>query len=405
MRDAPTTEIVPASDPGGPLAHDIDVQIATARRYPRSIAKFLATARSMALIDAETAASCHYRLPPRKKADGTPSDPIEGPSIRLAEIVASAWTHLRIGTRIVDDGDRTTVTVDAVAWDMERNVAISRQVKRRTTTRSGTPYGDDMRQVATQAATSVAIRNAIFSVVPVSYVNQIYREARARGQGDEKTLAERRTAALRHFTDLGVPASRVCATLGVAGEQEITLDHIGQLHGLAQAAREGTSIEELFPVGDGPQPAAPPPKKKRSKTRTSATASTALITPAQIGELVSGGKTLPALLAHIKAEHGIASLREIPAALFAPILAVVGAPQPPEPASDGLVSPHRGDANDTEVLISTAQRQTLLVEADSRGRDLGEWLAANDIATTQSIPAAQYEAALAWVQGGDSERS
>ena len=400
MRDAPTTEIVPASDTGGPLANDIDVQIATARRYPRSIVKFLATARSMALIDAETAASCHYSLPPRKKADGTRGAPIEGPSIRLAEIVASAWTHLRIGTRIVDDGDRTTVTVDAVAWDMERNVAISRQVKRRTTTRSGTPYGDDMRQVATAAATSVAIRNAVFSVVPASYVNQIYREARALGQGDEKTLTDRRTGALQHFADLGIPATRLYTMLGVTGEQDITLDHLGQLHGFAQAVKEGASLDELFPVGAGPQPleTRAAPEKKRSKTPTSATASTELITPAQIGDLVSRRKTLPELLAHIKGQYGVASLREIPASLFPPILAFV--------TGDTSAETETAEGDDAaDVLLSTAQRQTLLVEADSRGRDLGEWLAANDIATTQSIPAAQYAAALAWVQGGDSERS
>ena len=401
MRDAPTTEIVPASDTGGPLAHDIDVQIATARRYPRSIATFLATARSMALIDAETAASCHYSLPPRQKADGTRGAPIEGPSIRLAEIVASAWTHLRIGTRIVDGSDRTAVTVDAVAWDMERNVAISRQVKRRTTTRSGTPYGDDMRQVATAAATSVAIRNAIFSVVPVSYVNQIYREARALGVGDAKTLSARRTGALQHFADLGIPAARVYTTLGVAGEQDITLDHLGQLQGFAQAVKEGASLDELFPVGDGPQPLGKraAPKKKQSKTQTAATASTELITPAQIGELVSWSKTLPEVLAHIKGQYGVASLREIPAALFEPILAFVGAPRPPEPPSqDGLVPPPRGGADDAEVLLSTAQRQTLLVEADSRGRSLADWLAANTIPDTQSIPASRFKDVLDWVR-------
>ncbi len=389
MRDTPT-EVVAASDTGGPLAHDIDVQIATARRYPRSIAAFLATARSMALIDAETAASCHYSLPPRKKADGTRGAPIEGPSIRLAEIVASAWTHLRIGTRIVDDGDRTTVTVDAIAWDMERNVAISRQVKRRTTTRSGTPYGDDMRQVATQAATSIAIRNAIFSVVPVSYVSQIYREARALGQGDEKTLADRRTGALQHFADLGIPAARIYTTLGVTGEQDITLDHLGQLHGFAQAVKEGASLDELFPVGAGPQPLekrAAPEKKKP----TSATASTDLITPAQIGDLVSRSKTLPELLAHVKGQYGVASLREIPASLFPPILAFV--------TGDTSAETETAEGDDAaDVLLSTAQRQTLLVEADSRGRSLADWLAANTIPDTPSIPASRFNDVLDWIR-------
>jgi hypothetical protein len=47
---------------------EIDIQITTARRFPRSIEQFQKKALSMATIDEETAASCFYVLPKRKGA-------------------------------------------------------------------------------------------------------------------------------------------------------------------------------------------------------------------------------------------------------------------------------------------------------------------------------------------------
>lgn len=42
---------------------EIDMQIATAKKYPRSISKFKAKALEMATLDEETAESCFYNLP------------------------------------------------------------------------------------------------------------------------------------------------------------------------------------------------------------------------------------------------------------------------------------------------------------------------------------------------------
>ena len=50
----------------------------------------------MATIDAEVAGSCFYKLSRGGKT-------IEGPSVRLAEIVASAWGNLKFGARIIDE--------------------------------------------------------------------------------------------------------------------------------------------------------------------------------------------------------------------------------------------------------------------------------------------------------------
>jgi len=69
----------------------IDMQIATAHQYPRSLEQFKRRALAMATLDPETAESCVYVRPVGKEqnAQGKWVDKYaEGPSIRLAEIVA-----------------------------------------------------------------------------------------------------------------------------------------------------------------------------------------------------------------------------------------------------------------------------------------------------------------------------
>src|SRR3954451_2190446 len=75
---------------------EIDIQIATAHRFPRSVKKSLQEALSLATVDEDTAGACGYELPARAGSDS--NEPIKGPSIRLAEIFASCWEYLRIGS-------------------------------------------------------------------------------------------------------------------------------------------------------------------------------------------------------------------------------------------------------------------------------------------------------------------
>ena len=61
---------------------EIDTQISTAKAYPRSLTKFRDNALSMATFSEDIAAACTYALP-------RGGSKLEGPSIRLAEIVAA----------------------------------------------------------------------------------------------------------------------------------------------------------------------------------------------------------------------------------------------------------------------------------------------------------------------------
>ena len=229
----------------------VDVQVATARRFPRSIATFIRRATEMATLTPEIAAACVYALPRGGKT-------IEGPSARLAEIVASAWGNLRVQAGATDNDERY-ITARGEAWDVETNVAIGFEVRRRITNRKGDTYDDDMITVTGNAAASIALRNAVFKAVPSPFWRPIYLKCRQCVAGDAKTFAARRDDMLKAFMVAGVTPERLCAGIGLKGVADITLDHMATLVGVLNAIKEGeTSIEDAFPEGGGlgtPQPA------------------------------------------------------------------------------------------------------------------------------------------------------
>jgi len=195
-------------------------------------------------LDTETAAGCFFTLPGRKGGDGKP---IQGPSIRMAEIALSTYGNLRAGARVIND-DGKIITAQGVCHDLENNVCIQVEVKRRVTTKDGRRYSDDMVVMTGNAACSIALRNSVFRVVPLALVKPIYEAAKKVAIGDAKTLVSRRADALAHFTKMGVDKARVFAALGVTGLEEIGLDHLEVLIGFANAIRDGeTSVDEAFP--------------------------------------------------------------------------------------------------------------------------------------------------------------
>jgi len=233
---------------------EIDVQVATAKRYPRSIADFLKRAESLACLNTDVAASCIYALP--RKENGKQKN-IEGPSARFAELMASAYGNIRAEGRTIGDDGRY-VTARGTSWDVENNVAIAYEVKRKITTREGKTFSDDMIVVTSNAATSIALRNAILKIVPTAFWKPIYVKCRQVVAGDVKTLATRRDVLLKEFGIMGVTEERLLAAFGLGGKEDITLDHIATLRGFYSALRDGdTTIEEAFPEGGAatlPQP-------------------------------------------------------------------------------------------------------------------------------------------------------
>lgn len=220
---------------------EIAQQVATAHQFPRSITKASRNINSLATLDEQAAAECIYALPRGGK-------PIRGPSIRLAEIVAQQWGNNRVAACVIDvDRKEKVIVAEAVFHDLETNAACKITVRRRATDKSGRLLNDDMLAVTGNAACSIARRNAILTGVPKAVWNRAYNAAEGVVKGDVKTLAERRAKAISSFGTWGVKPEQIFAALGVAGEDEITLEHIPTLVGMYGSIKNGEeTVESLF---------------------------------------------------------------------------------------------------------------------------------------------------------------
>lgn len=248
---------------------EIDIQIATAKKWPRSLTAFRRQASEMVSADRKTAKSMWFTLPPRKGDDEEKKKPIVGPSVRLAEICASAWGNHRTAARIVGI-DEEFVTAQGLCLDLERNVAYSVEVKRAIKTKTGRRYSLDMIRTTAMAACSIAFREAVFKMVPRAYVNGLWKEAEAvaLGEGDsaKRTMPERREEAAKEFMEkTGCKKPEILAVLERKGWDDVTIDDLVTIHGYMTAIEDGeltwaslqaqTIAASLKPVGEAPDAA------------------------------------------------------------------------------------------------------------------------------------------------------
>ena len=122
---------------------EIDLQIATAKKWPRMVQKSIDNVIDMVINDDELALSCTYKLPRGGKA-------ITGPSVRLAELMASSLGNLRVKYEIIEITNEE-ITARGIAHDLETNFAASVDIKRSIIGKNGR-YTNDMIIVTGNAA-------------------------------------------------------------------------------------------------------------------------------------------------------------------------------------------------------------------------------------------------------------
>lgn len=238
---------------------EFDVQIATAKRYPRKLGIVKQDMLSFATLDQETAESCFYTLPRGGKN-------IQGPSVRLAEIAVSCFGNLRVGSRVittVTDGPNPHVVIQSVCHDLEKNVAVTMEKRRRITKKKSKDFIDeDDINLACNAGAAIAFRDAVFKVVPLALVKPVYEQAKMVAIGDAKTLVDRRSRMIETFGKMGVTKDMILSKLEKKTLDDVDLADIGTLIGLHTALKDGdTTIEEIFsppkvakPVFEEPKP-------------------------------------------------------------------------------------------------------------------------------------------------------
>lgn len=252
---------------------EIDSQISTAKAYPRDISVFKDKLMAMANIDQETAESCYYALPRGNK-------PIEGPSVRLAEIALSCYGNCVAESNIVSI-DENFITAMGQCRDLENNVSVRINVSKRITKadsfvctackkwhkympddsqcmkcgkesvvfKKGERYNDDMIVVTSNAACSVAFRNAVFKVIPGAFIKPVFERVKQTAVGNVKSLVKRRSEVMAQISQFGVTEDRILAVLKRNSVGDVTFKDVGILIGIGQAIRDGDLIvENAFPL-------------------------------------------------------------------------------------------------------------------------------------------------------------
>jgi hypothetical protein len=219
----------------------VDIQVKTAQLYKRNLPNALKNILFLATQDKETADNCFYSV----RRDGKT---IRGASIRLAEIITACYGNIRASSRIVSN-DGKMVTAQGMCWDLENNVAFSVEVNRRITDKQGRTFSDDLIVITSNACASIALRNAIFKVVPQAITSRVQTEIKKIVLGEAKDFNTTRLAAIEYFTELGVSEKQILDLFNKKTVEDLDRDDIFDLRGIATAIKEGdTTLESSFSI-------------------------------------------------------------------------------------------------------------------------------------------------------------
>jgi hypothetical protein len=222
---------------------EIDIQVATANKYPRSVDRAVQNVIAIVSKDKELAEKCVYSLPRAGKE-------IQGASVHLARLIASEYKNLRVDARIVEIGD-TMITAQATCLDVQNNFAIRTEVKRRITDKKGQRYAEDMIVTTCNAGLAIASRNAILQVIPATVVNVIYKAAQKTILGDmtdeQKMLKRRKEILDGYLNTWNVTEAEILKLLELETVNQIKDTQMLTLVGLANAIKDGdTTVTEAF---------------------------------------------------------------------------------------------------------------------------------------------------------------
>lgn len=256
-------EVVPIGESALARQHEtaaLDAQTMTAQKIGRVISRCQDDLEHWATHSQEIAADCTYIL----KKGGTR---IVGPSIRFAELLQAAFRHIAVDSFIEDEA-RDHVVVGAVARDLFQNTAVRTRVRRNILKSDGTRYGADMVQTTIQAATSLAIRNAIIRLVPRALWIDVWIKSRAVAQGEDPDtgkpvipFTERVGRAFSFLASLGATEDQVLAYLGKRKRSDLDADDMIDLQNKARAIKAGeVDVDGAFP----------PPEEKEEAGKASA---------------------------------------------------------------------------------------------------------------------------------------
>lgn len=220
----------------------IDIQITTAKKFPRDLKRVLNNSIAIACMDKETAEKCRYAKP-------VGNGKVTGASVHLARILCQQYGNIRVQQRIKQITDKVIVA-EAVAFDLETNYAVCVEARRSILDKNGVRYKESVVETNAMAILAVAERNAILKVIPSAIIDKVYKEAFTLVNGDlsdEAKLVIARDKAIKYFKDLyGIEEVDVLRIVNVKTVEGLKAEQIADLRGYIQALKDGElTIEEL----------------------------------------------------------------------------------------------------------------------------------------------------------------
>lgn len=258
-------EVVPPSALEALERAEVDIAIATAKKYPRDIATCIKTCKQLALRTKAIAATCNYAVPRGGKK-------LVGPSVHFARLVAYSWGNSTALSRVIGC-DRSDAHLQGVFHDLESNTRIGFEMDwpvQAPHTDTPERWKDQM-NLAKRGGAAVALRTAIFNVIPLVLFQDIAEEAKHVVAGEGKTFAESRSNAIAACKTLGITQEQIYRALEVGGLESITTDDLIYLHGLLQSITEGrvTAIDVFGRPEETPARAqVPRPRRQQQQPET-----------------------------------------------------------------------------------------------------------------------------------------
>lgn len=251
---------------------EYDIQIATAKKYPRDLTRVKNNCIALVSMDKEIAESCRYVLPRGGKS-------LAGPSVHMARIIVQQYGNVRVDARVKQITDKQIIS-EAVCFDLETNYACKIEVRRSIMGKLGR-FNDDMITVTGNAANAIAFRNAVLNVVPKGIADIVYKSALHMITGDlsdEAKLLAARKKAIDHFKDTyKISEELLLSVMGLKSVNQIDAERIADLRGMAQSLKDGDStVEEMFGEKSNEKTGEEKKQTLKDKKATSETAPTNL---------------------------------------------------------------------------------------------------------------------------------
>ena len=177
-------------------ASEIQAMVFMAKQFPRN--QIQAADRILNACTRQTLADSAVYSYPRGGQN------VEGPSIRLAEVLAQNWGNLDFGIRELSQENGVS-TVEAYAWDLETNVRQAKvfQVAHKRIAKGGTKTLTDPRDIYEMVANqgSRRLRACILSIIPGDIVEMAVKQCSVTQATSVGATPEEIKETIRKLTD------------------------------------------------------------------------------------------------------------------------------------------------------------------------------------------------------------